>query len=373
MKIKTVIKDIVKCLTISLTPIALAVSQAYAQTAGELKILRSADSTKITPRLGTVPGATAIPSYTVGNPNNSIPLRTAHSCVDYRGQYDIDSRAIGTFYITRENNPYLNNYKQIINTDNSGCYQPCAPTNTSSTKTCSEVKGSGWTGSVTYNTYSSCSAGGYLQPQSPTYVSDNCVAPPPACTPMVLPGSNACSTTYGTGWTGRIYYERRYTCDANGNQVGGTKYTLYDTCRYTASPAPTPAPAPTPTPPPPVYTPAPPVYTPTPAPTPTPTPAPTPTPVPVPIPAPPAPTPTPVPVPIPSPAPIPVPVPVPVPAPTGCMTVHGYYVGIGTVLTQCDIWGYGSAYPRGQNYKCGAGGNWNTNNPGSGTIMVYCQ
>lgn len=349
MKIKTVIKDIVKCLTILLTPIALAISQAYAQTAGELKILRSADSTKITPRLGTVTAPTATPS-TIGTPNNSIPLRTAYSCANYRGQYDIDNRAVGTFYITTENNLYLKNYKQIISTDNSGCYQPCTPTNTISRKSCSQVYGSQWTGSVTYNTYSSCTAGGYLQTQSPTYVSDTCVLPPPpppppppynpppppppaptpapnvTCTVTSWPNVRACPA----GQTGTITRMSYQTCPS-GPYGAPSGYQGEDT--YNCTPVPGPTPTPTP----------------------------------------PAPTPTPVPVPIPSPAPIPVPVPVPVPAPTGCMTVHGYYVGIGTVLTQCDIWGYGSAYPRGQNYKCGAGGNWNNNNPGSQTISVYCQ
>jgi len=245
-----------------------AIAEEKQSKAEELKYLYGADSTRVTPRMKNIMGQAPTATTTIYNTSNSIPLRTAYNCSAYRGQYDIDNKAIGTFYLTTENNPYLPNYKKIISSDNSECYQPCTPTNTRTSKACSSVYGSGFTGTVIYNTYSSCSAGGYLQPQEPIYVSDTCVEPPPPPPPVVVIPENP---TPGT---------------------------------LPNNPPPTPTPTPT---------------------------------------------------------------------PTGCETVYGYYVRAGTILTQCDIWGYGSAYPSGQNYKCTVNNTWAINRQGSQIVMDYCQ
>lgn len=71
------------------------------------------------------------------------------------------------------------NYRQIISTDNSQCVQPCYPTDTKSYASCSSVHGSGWTGDITYNTYSYCTKGGYLKAEPPMPIYDNCAPPPP--------------------------------------------------------------------------------------------------------------------------------------------------------------------------------------------------
>lgn len=172
------------------------------------------DSTEITPRMVITGAIASSPAtYSTGtiksnNAPTSIPRVNVHSCSAYRGQYDIDLNAVGSFTITTEGNPSKPNYGQIISTNTSGCYQPCTPTNVATSEACTVTKGAHWSGTVNYNTYSSCSAGGYLQAGPRTYISDNCTMDPPTCV------VNSWGNTYScpAGWTGTLTSITYQTC-----------------------------------------------------------------------------------------------------------------------------------------------------------------
>jgi hypothetical protein len=288
---------------------------------------------------------------------------------------------------------------------------------------------SGQTGSateartVTYNT-SGTSNGSWYQ------TSNSCVTPPPpppACTPYSVGSSQSCSSVYGSGYSGTVYYTTNYTCNSSGNLVAGGRQYSYDTCSY--------------------YSP-PPVYNPPPPPPPSvicspsnwpntyscpsgqngnitstsynicPNGAYSPgtqyegtrtnncTPAYVPPPPPPV---------ICSPSNWPntyscpagqtgnitstsynicpngayspgtqyegtrtnncrnnTPPPPP-PPPAGCwLELDGYYAGVGTVASACRVQGAGTTYPRGQSYRCTAGG-WANQSPGNSMYYDYCQ
>lgn len=197
--------------------LSLSLSCAYAQNTklSEAEIAAAAklgaDSTLITPRMGIVSTRNAAPAtnstgtFHSTNTNPSIPKTNVYACSSYRGQYDIDHNAIGNMTITTEANPSRPNYGQIIATNTSGCYQPCTPTNVSSSEACTVTKGAHWLGTVNYNTYSSCSAGGYLQAGPRTYISDNCYPEPPSCVASSWGNSYACPSGYSGSITSTSY------------------------------------------------------------------------------------------------------------------------------------------------------------------------
>ena len=113
---------------------------------------------------------------------SSNPVRNSYSCESFRGQYDIDSKAVGTFFLITEGNPRNKYYGKIIGSDNSSCYQECTPKTTNETQSCASKNGEGWTGNYTTSTPFSCTAGGYLREEAKT-TSNNCVAPVPPVTP----------------------------------------------------------------------------------------------------------------------------------------------------------------------------------------------
>lgn len=117
---------------------------------------------------------------------SSNPIRNSYSCESFRGQYDIDSKAVGTFFLITEGNPRNKYYGKIIGSDNSSCYQECTPKTTNETQSCASKNGEGWTGNYITSTPFSCTAGGYLREGAKT-TSNNCVAPVPPVTPPVTP------------------------------------------------------------------------------------------------------------------------------------------------------------------------------------------
>lgn len=74
------------------------------------------DSVFTTPGL-YIPNATSTPPPKTVLPTQDVsskPVTTAYNCADYRGQYDIDSQAVGTLYLTKETNLLNKNAGKII-------------------------------------------------------------------------------------------------------------------------------------------------------------------------------------------------------------------------------------------------------------------
>lgn len=188
---------------------------------------------------GTTPPPATFPTQDI----SSKPITTSYSCEAYRGQYDIDSQAIGVFKITREGNSLNKYYGQIIGTDNSGCYQACTPKTTTDLQSCESVNGAGWTGNYTTTTPFTCSAGGYLQ-QGTKSTSNNCAAPPPPPLPPEPPAQNlyygnsylsglcsagGCQTNYGAGVTNDVLKAAGVVASKNADLRAVIDF-LYDSC-----------------------------------------------------------------------------------------------------------------------------------------------
>lgn len=250
MLIHSIKKQILKKIPIfAISILTLSASVAYAQNSklSEAEVAAraklGADSTLVTPRMGLINARNAAPPTNAtntfdSNPSNpSIPKTNVYACSSYRGQYDIDNNAIGNMTITTEGNPARPNYGQIIATNTSGCYQPCTPTNVASSESCTVTKGAHWLGVVNYNTYSSCSAGGYLQAGPRTYVSDNCTVEPPSCVASSWGNTYSCPS----GYTGSITSTSYNTCPS-GPYGPNSQYEGPQTNSCVAPSAPPPSP-----------------------------------------------------------------------------------------------------------------------------------
>lgn len=170
---------------------------------------------------------------------SSNPIRNSYSCESFRGQYDIDSKAVGTFFLITEGNPRNKYYGKIIGSDNSSCYQECTPKTTTETQSCASKNGDGWTGNYTTSTPFSCTTGGYLREGAKT-TSNNCVAPVP---PVIDPVPQLCQlfnggiSTIGEKHTGCEIYNNHsvrqglnYTCTASGWENTADKGPIVDSC-----------------------------------------------------------------------------------------------------------------------------------------------
>lgn len=233
------LKIILKCLML------LSIGITYNTVNAQNHDPYHADSVLTPPNIYVPPSITPPPKTTMPTQDiSSQPIKTAYSCATYRGQYDIDSQAIGTFYLIREGNSLNKSVGQIIGWDNSGCYQPCTPKTDTSYQSCSSVYGSGWTGSYVTRTDFYCTAGGYLK-QGGSSNSDNCSAPTcsngagdyPTCTPPTCSngGSNYPTCTPPSCGNGASDYP---TCTPpyTPPPTCGNGASNYPTCTFPSSP-----------------------------------------------------------------------------------------------------------------------------------------
>lgn len=281
---------------------------------------------------------------------SSNPIKNSYSCESYRGQYDIDSKAVGTFFLITEGNPRNKYYGKIIGSDNSSCYQECTPKTTTETQSCASKNGDGWTGNYTTSTPFSCTAGEYLREEAKT-TSNNCVAPVPPV-PVSCPENTTYCEGLGVGGGGVILkygyltYDRN-TCQETKTAVGSERFGSQQLqergsqdCDYPFGSYQEPS-----------------------------------------LPAPSLPTCTYIKPtqtgslyicknpdgtsfyteepPIDEPEPI-------------CPMVSGFEAKQGAIEKACDIWGSAGVYPAGQNYLCTYDG-WRINNKGNSQYLNYCE